>query len=177
MFIDKSSRVDREALQSYTLQKLVEIGEKVSYLANNEPYRQFWLAAHDRIGGYSEAERAELLRIESQITHLSELVQSWINMSVESPERFECFITSKAKEINSGDEKRDYFWALQIRHDQLVAVVRVMETLIGHMQRWVEGEVESMLGDGVFLGLGKYGIDDQIYLEAEKVKQERDLMI
>jgi hypothetical protein len=63
---------------------------------------------------------------------------------------------------------------LAIRHDQLIALIRVLNKLIGHMNRWVLMKPDKVMDDGVFWGLSEYPVEKQIYLEAEKVHQERE---
>src|SRR5690606_33816058 len=105
--------------------------------------------------------------------HLPQYIESWIARSVDSNERFEFFIAAKAEEIKSGDQSRDYFWALQIRHDQLIAVVRVSSRLIEVLQKWITQSPDEVIDDELFHGLVETNLEEQIYLEAENIHKQR----
>lgn len=174
MFIDQNSVIDREALRTYTLKELNQIRELV--LQKFEPKNQsFWNKVHDAIvtTGLSDEDKKKYLHLEEQIQHLPDYIQRWINTAVDTQERIEFFIASKADEIKSGDAPRDYFWALQVRHDQLVALVRVLSNLNKELDRWLTLEPQLVLDDPIFQGLLEYDVEKQIYLEAENIHKSR----
>ena len=178
MFVDNKSKVDREALREYCLKKLTQLDNQAKFMLENDKNKDFWTEIHETIGRDKEnTHKNELLEVLVQIAHLPEFIESWIHMAVDSNERFDFFVRAKAEEIASGDEKRDYFWAMQIRHDQLVALLRVLELLIKHIERWVKTTVGEVLEDPIFLGLTEHNVEEQIYLEAELVKKEREKLL
>ena len=115
--------------------------------------------------------------MENQLTSLEQMIGVWIATALDSPERLEFFVLSKAEEIKSGDQQRDYFWALQIRHDQLVALVDVLRALAAHLHRYVKMDPTSVINDATFQGLTEYGIEKQIYLEAENIHKHREKIV
>jgi hypothetical protein len=54
-----------------------------------------------------------------------------------------------------------------------VALVRVLDMLIDKMKQWVTLRPDKILEDPVFAGLTEYGVEDQVYMEAERVYKER----
>jgi len=177
LFIDTHSQVDREALREYALKKLTLLSQQGHLLLNSSEYQSFWQTLHRHIVTLPEDEKNPLLKIEAQLLNLPHFIEGWIHMAVDSEERFSFFIKSKAEGIKSGDEKKDYFWALQIRHDQIIGLLRVLETLLHIIDTWVHQSSEKVINDGVFLGLEVHTIEEQIYLEAEKVKTEREKLL
>jgi hypothetical protein len=178
LFIDKNSNVDKEALRLYVLCKLQELRNEFGRLLKSGEHRPFWESLHNTILSETDKKsKEELLRVESQLTRLIDYVDTWVMTAVDSPERMEFFVQTKALEIRSGNSQGDYFWALQIRHDQLVAVVKMLELLASHISEWVEMNPGTVINTGVFLGMVKYTVEDQIYLEAEKIQRERQRLM
>ena len=169
LFVTKQGEIDTSALVAYCESHLVALENEAQRYINGERHKAFWGQLQAMIFEKSGEEKQELLRIERQLVHLPEVISQWHHLAVDSMERFNFFVAIKAKEIASGDEKRDYYWALQIRHDQLVALIEVMELLLGHIRRWVEMDASQVIGDGVFLGLETRSVEEQIYLEAERI--------
>jgi hypothetical protein len=177
LFIDTQSRVDREALREYALKKLTHFAQACHVLIGSSDNKAFWDQLHHQILSLNQEDKSNYLKIENQLTSLPNFIEGWIRMAVESEERFAFFIKSKAEEIKSGDEKKDYFWALQIRHDQIIGLLRVLETFIAIIETWVQKPPTQVINDGVFIGLNVHSLEEQIYLEAEKVKSEREKLI
>lgn len=178
MFIDEKSGVDREALRTHVLGELERMREALSQLLTGERYHGFWEGVHNSIVEIDDQQKKEpLLKVESQLKNLPEFIDTWIQSAVESSERFEFFVSAKAEDVASGDQQHDYFWALQIRHDQLVGLVTVLSTLLDHIKSWVEMEPREVVEDGVFLGLTEYSVEDQIYLEAEQIHKKREKLL
>lgn len=173
MYQDEQTTIDRESLRQYTKSQLAKIFEQTSRLINSDETRAFWQGLHNIIAAKQKPEQDDLINIESQLTHLPIFVSTWISSAVDTPERLEFFILAKADEIASGDQQKDYFWAMQIRHDQLVALVRVLTKLVELMSKWVKSDPKIIVGDAFFLGLSESSIEDQIYLEAESIHKKR----
>lgn len=175
MFIDKNSEIDREAMRVYVLKELGQIKEQLGHLLLDVEHETFWKNIHDcivtQITDPQEKEKA--LKLETQIHNLPQYINQWIQTAVDSPERLEFFVSAKAEEIKSGDQNKDYFWALQIRHDQLIAIVRVLSRLLNELNQWLQLSPSQVIQEPIFQGLLDYSIEDQIYLEAENIQTQR----
>jgi len=171
MFIDADNRVDKEGLRLFVLNRLIELKQLASEVCIDK--KEFWDQAEaltHQVLMSSVEQSALAIR---QLARLPNYIQTWIETSVDSPERLEFFVLAKANELHTGDQTKDYYWALQIRHDQLIALVRVLEILLGKMKGWITLRPAQLFDDVVFAGLTECGVEDQVYLEAEKVYQER----
>lgn len=172
MFVDAQSRVDREGLRNYVVAQLMELRQRIETL--NTDYRTFWdkaeVIAKKQL---LEKEQEKVSSVFAQLRQLPEYIGMWMETAVDTPERFDFFVLAKAHELKSGDQQKDYFWAIQIRHDQLVALVKVLDLLVDKMKLWVSLRPDKILDDPVFAGLTEYGIEDQVYMEAERVCKER----
>lgn len=172
MFVDSQSRVDREGLRTYIVGQLTQMKAEAEKVCVDRA--AFWnkalVSARAQLFGTEQTKAVTTIR---QLSSLPQFIQTWSDTAVESPERFDFFVLAKAHELKSGDQQKDYFWALQIRHDQLVALVRVLDMLLDKMKLWVSLKPHQLFDDPVFAGLTEYGLEDQVYLEAEKVYKER----
>lgn len=175
MFVDAQSRVDREGLRNYVVAQLITMRQQATALCTD--YHAFWdkaeLIARKQL---LEQEREKVISVFAQLRQLPEYIDMWMETAVDTPERFDFFVLAKAHELKSGDQQKDYFWAIQIRHDQLVALVRVLDLLLDKMKLWVTLRPDKILEDPVFAGLTTYGVEDQVYMEAERVYTERQRM-
>lgn len=172
MFIDQNSSIDKHALRSYVYNELTKTKAQVESLLIK--HHTFWQNLHHVIVSNPEF-KEEHLRVEEELLTLPKYIDNWIETALDSEERLDFFISAKAEEIRSGDQFRDYFWALQVRHDQLVALVKVLTTLIDHLNRWSTMLPEDVIADPVWKGLLDYSIDKQIYLEAENIHKKRSI--
>jgi hypothetical protein len=175
LFIDKNSNIDKDAMRLYVMAKLMTFRDEFNVLLKNHDHSAFWESLHNKIVSLpDDSEKNSYLKVESQILRLGDFIDTWIHTAVDSPERLEFFVQVKATEIRSGDAHHDYFWALQIRHDQLVAMVKVLETLREVISKWVNMPPEKVINSGVFQGLTEYSVEDQMYLEAENIQRQRE---
>lgn len=172
LFIDANYRVDREGLRQYVLaemsgyRKLAEtvcVGQDVFWDKLTQTVRE-------RV---TDADKDKALLAVDQLRHLPQFIDTWISTALDTTERFDFFVLTKAHELNSSDQTNDYYWALQIRHDQLVALVTVVSMLLDKMKIWKSLRPVEVLDDPVFAGLTVYDVEKQIYLEAERIYQER----
>lgn len=172
LFIDSNSVVDKEGLRLFVLNQLTIMKLKAEELCVERA--DFWkrlrLVITDTL---LESEQEKALRAVDQLIGLPYYISTWIETAVDSAERFGFFVMTKAHELKSGEQDKDYFWALQIRHDQLVALVRVLEILLDTMKLWVSLRPEKVLDDPLFSGLTEFGLEEQVFLEAEKIYNER----
>lgn len=140
----------------------------------HDPNKQvFWQNLHQAIANHSDnSEKQQLMRAETELLNASDYLKEWIDMAVDSPERFEFFIQTKAAEIQGESALSDYYWALRIRIDQLTALVHVYRTLIDYLEQWSQLSPQTVLDDAVFLGLSCQSIKDQVYLEATRLSKD-----
>lgn len=174
MYIDQNSDIDSEALRTHTLRQL-QIQKEIASQLFSDQHTLFWNKVHDSIvtADLSTEETKKYLSLEDQLHNLVQYIDRWIHTSVDSPERFHFFVAAKAEEIRSGNADKDYFWALQIRHDQLIAVVRVISRLHESIEEWFKRAPSEVISDPIFQGLLDYNVEDQIYLEAENTHKAR----
>ena len=104
MFIDENSDIDREALRTHVLSQLTELKQKAHHLTQESTTITFWNKVHDTISTSQMQEKELYLGVVDEIKDLPKYIQSWISRSVDSPERFEFFVGSKAEEFASGYE-------------------------------------------------------------------------
>jgi hypothetical protein len=174
MLTDETRVIDKNGLRQQVLDELSEIRQQVHYLLTSATHRLFWERLHQTILDQTEDEaKKQYLEVEKQLLELEAYVSKWIESSVESVERFEFFILAKAQEVGSGDQDKDYYWALTIRRDQLLGLISVLKTLIRHLATLVEMEGREVLEDPVIVGMTEYPIDTQVFLEAEKAHKLR----
>lgn len=174
LFIDAKSNVDKEALRQHVLTELESYLVRAEAVIHGEQEQHYWHAVHNLIGLINNSqERGKWLKAELQLVNLDQFIKGWLSTAVESSERFEFFILSKAEEIASGDQQHDYFWALQIRHDQLVALVDVTDQWLIKMEKMVKKAPKSALTSSGLKPLIQRPIEEEIYLKAEEINQER----
>jgi len=175
MFVDSASRIDREGLRTYVLAQLTTFKNQIERITIEKSsfFEKVRIAASKTL---SPEESQRVKNVVDQLVELPNYLETWIETAVDTPERFEFFVLTKANEMHSNDQQKDYFWALQVRHDQLVALVRVMELLIDKIKLWTSIRPDQVLDDPIFAGLTEHGVEDQVYLEAQKVYEERKRM-
>ena len=175
LYVNQSGQVSKRRLRSEIYKRMEGLRQKADYLINAERNSLFWDKLHIRISRGQEREKREvLLGIESQLISLPVYIETWMRQSLENEAAFEFFILQKAESIRSGNAEKDYFWALLIRHDQLVGLTTVLDQLLKALENWVTIRPVDVLNDPVFLGLGEYSVEEQVYLEAEKVHSYRE---
>lgn len=174
LYLNSQGIIESNQLRLGLLTELKTLHDQVNILLHSEKYHEFWRNLHDYIVQfYANEEKESLLAVEAQLLTQDIYIETWIKTAVETPERFEMFIRTKAAEIKSGDKKNDYYWALKIRHDQLVALLTVEQALVGALCTFVQKEVKLVLADSRIQGLKDYPVETQVFLEAEHVQAER----
>jgi hypothetical protein len=172
-YVDLNGKIDALSLRQDVKVELDKLKIQIEYLLGGT-HRQFWeLLHHHLVRIEDDNEKQQYLEIEAQLTTLPEFIETWIKTAVETLETFDLFVMIKASEVKSGNKDGDYFWALAIRHDQLLGLTRVIKALTENLNRWVTMQPNEVMTDGVFWGISQYNIEKQIYLESEKVHQER----
>lgn len=177
LFIDENSKIDKEALRQHVLKELNRLVGVLEKLIHGPENKKFWDGLHAYLATeYEGKDKDRCLGVERQIKGLISFIEGWVKTSVDSTERFEFFIQTKASEIRSGDEPKDYFWALQIRHDQLVALVKVLTDLTDVIKKWVQMKPAKVVADEEYAKLKEYEVEDRIFFEAEKINKNRKKM-
>lgn len=167
-FVDKYGAIDKEGLRLYGLEAMRHYKEILDVLTTHES-ASFWKELHNTIGMTEEQEKKDVFRkSEAQVIGLRQFIESYIQNALDSPERFEMFVQTKAADLGGSDDMHDYYWALQIRLDQVMAVIAVLGDILIQMQVWVKNSPEKLLNDPYFLELSKTSIEDRIYFAAEK---------
>lgn len=172
-FLKSDGTVDTDALIKETRRVLTQIKQEVEMVLNSDK-GQRWLNELTNTLAFNASDNKEaLVTVKNQICELPEFCQQWIDLAVANNETFVFFVRTKAQEIYSSDTQKDYYLALYIRHDQLVALIRVLTKLVKELKRWLELPASKVIFDPVFVGLVDYALEKQIYLEAEAIYKAR----
>ncbi len=173
-FIQNYHSIDRESMRLYILNTLNELRSKAETIIFAPEHQPFWDALHNAIGATTnEKQKQDLRRVEEELRGITHFIDEWMHTAVDTSERLDLFVRVKAAELLTGDQDKDYYWAMRIRHDQLVALCRVLTLLLDQVSTWVHQQATQVLEDAVFLGLTQYSLEQQVYLEAQQVHKER----
>lgn len=173
-FIQNYHSIDREAMRLYIVQTLTELRSKAETIIFAPEHQPFWDSLHNAIGAIQDdSQQQKLRRVEQELRGIVHFIDDWKHTAVDSSERLDLFVRVKAAELLTGDQDKDYYWAMRIRHDQLVALCRVLSLLLDQISSWVTQTPQEVLEDAVFLGLTQYSLEQQVYLEAQQVHKER----
>jgi hypothetical protein len=99
----------------------------------------------------------------NRIRSMHTLVDYWLRESVSTPQSLEFFILSKAVEISSGNKEQDYYDAMMIRNDQLLAVVEVFTQALAHIQVCSTLSPEQILISPDFIYFADKEVDTRIF--------------
>lgn len=174
MFVDSDGNVQVSQLRESIFSELTRLETRFEYLLETNKSKKTLHDLHVSILEFTTEDKTRYLRGYSQIVGITVFIHTWIQTSVETKERMSFFVESKASELKTGDAQKDYYWALCIRHDQLIALTSVVSALERHLTRWIDMTIEAILEDDTFLGLCDISLEEQIYLEAEKVRERRE---
>ena len=170
IFVNQNSAIDKESLRAFALAELKNQKTTIS----SEISKPVWDELHNAIGSLENDNKIQKYReAESQILSLVGFIDSFVMTALDSRERFELYVQIKAADLKHSDQNHNYFWALQIRHDQVVALVTVVKNLTKNIVKWSRQSVNEILADEEFLNLIETSVEEQVYLEAEKVYKER----
>ncbi len=171
-YININGEIDTSALVTGVKEELGKSRQQATFLL--EKNASFWNELKDEIAKMTDdQEQLEHKKVLAQVLHVEHFLDTWIKTAVQDFATFEMFVMTKAAEIRSGDDKRDYYWALNIRFDQLSALTQVVDLLLQQMERWVGLGSKKTLDDPIWLGLADNSLEDQIYLEAEAIHAGR----
>ena len=165
----KDKVVDKAGICTYTLERLQTLHRQIDFLANNPATSQHWNELRDFAVIQLSIADGHAVAIFDQILSLHEIIEAWITDHVDSPERFEFSVLSKAAEISSGNDDADYFNALIIRHDQLLAAVTVFETAVKYWQELLKMQPNEAIHSKQLTFFEENSIEGWIYACAQKM--------
>jgi hypothetical protein len=166
----KGNQLEKETLRTYILEQLTIIKQKLHQQILTEEKCTFWNKVHDL--AYLSKQDISIAAV-NQICSLPSNVSSRINESVSSTQTFELFIKLKAAEISSNDKLRDYFLAMKIRNDQLLASMYVYTQSIVQLEFCLSYEPSNVLKHPSFVYFGETSIEDRVYEIAQKLYEAR----
>jgi len=173
-FTTKSGKIDIEGLRVQVKKELERYKLLSDAWITDDATDAFWLSWQAFINQLPDGHTKQKHRLlYQQLQRLPNYIKEWLEKSVETPERMAFFILAKAEEVRSGDQSRDYYLAQSIRYDQLMAVTRVLRQLIEYLRKSTNVSFDTIKDDAVFLGLLDYPLEDQVFLEAQKVHADR----
>jgi hypothetical protein len=133
-FMSDQAQVKVEPLREYVLESLKKQHAWADYLLHNPENAHHWTQLRDLVAMMDSGDlKSNYQRGIGEIQQLHNVIDGWIAENVDSPVRLEFVIQTKAREIASGDEQFDYYTAMMIRHDQLLAAVLVFEEALEHL--------------------------------------------
>ena len=169
LFFD-GNKLQKEELRTYVLDILQTIREELDYYLHQPSLSSLW----EHVSNFcSYTHNKECQQGAQRILKLIEGIDFWIREGVSSPERFEFFVLSKATELSTGDTDKDYYHALMIRHDQLLAVTLVFKQALEELKECTKLEANQMMYSPHFQFFMESDIDSRIFTLAEQFFQIR----
>lgn len=169
-FVSDDGHLDKEALRVYVLDRFRELHRRVDYLLSNPTYKKHWLAIHDKLLSNGNDDDKQAV---NEISNLHELIEEWIGHFVDTPERLEFSVQTKAMEISSGDQQADYFYALTARHDQLLCAVEVFDRAVENLSDILQLPTDEAIKSGKLDFFRKQPVKELIFKLAGKVYEIR----
>ncbi len=166
----KGNQLDKETLRNFILEHFTIIHHKFELLIQLGDKQQFWNQVRDL--AYISKQDIAISAI-NQIHSLPGHITHRIKENVDSPQAFELFIQLKAAEISSGDKMKDYFLAMKIRNDQLLACLYVYTQSITQLEFCISFLPSDVLQHPAFIYFGEKSIEDRIYEIAQKMYDSR----
>jgi hypothetical protein len=109
---------------------------------------------------------------DTEFDHISQYAKQWISEHLSDSETFERSIKAKAWEMNSGDHLLDYYNALILRRDQLLAARDVFREYTRFLR-----DIFSEERDNVMNSLKSFDFDSGIYLRAQEYQHAREKLL
>ncbi|NMC36183.1 hypothetical protein GYA49_04005 [Candidatus Beckwithbacteria bacterium] len=165
--------LQKEKLRLYVLRVLQSSRQQLEHYIYTPIHEPFWNQVHDSaIASSNDSWKTSITEIKS----LGKQIDFWINEAVSSPQRMEFFILQKATELSSGNQNKDYFLALMIRNDQLLAVVTVFQEAVEHIKNCLSFDVQTIFDSPDFNFFAQKSIEKRIFEMAEAYFQTRSQM-
>lgn len=174
-FTNPSGHIEKEKLRRYILESLTKLHTQVDYLINQPKNKHQLHQLHDKVTKQENVstQKTQIQKAISQINHLHQDINHWIQDHVDTPERLEFSIQTKALEVNSGDQNYDYQLALTIRHDQLLAAVLVFQEAVSMLQELIQLPLPEAKESPQLNFFSTTSISDRIYHLAKQVYYQR----
>lgn len=160
----------KEELLAYCQQQLSYLSnafDQIILLANKP---EFWTKIKD-LAHLSKDEK--LILAITTIVAIPKQLKILYRSSVQDKNSFDTFIITKAAEISSGDRSKDYFLAMKIRNDQLLASIYVYSEAYNHLTFCLELNAQDVLKHPSFIYFGEKNFDVRIYEVAQQFYQAR----
>lgn len=117
-------------------------------------------------------ETIEYMLLNTEFHNMAIHARDWRTNHLEADHQFDQFIQSKAWEINSGDHLADYFEALRMRRDQLLALRDIYKEYLN-----VLSSIYSQNRDFASDIMNKFDFDTGLYLRAKDYEKARKEVI
>lgn len=175
-FLDNQQKIQKEGLREYSLKKLTMHLNWVSFWVQGSENVSRWNSLADYISSHDrEPEYETWKKGLDQIMIIPKTIKGWINDHVDSVERLEFSISSKAAELASGDDLHDYYMALTIRHDQLLACVEVLGDAVVKLGEIIKmNDNQAILESEAFGFFASKEMETYIYELAQSICSERE---
>lgn len=155
----------KEALRLYILDVFTKTHSQIEYYLYTPSFLDLW----NQIKDYCAIENDSPCQTSyAHIQNLQTLIDFWNRESVSTPERFEFFVLSKAVELSSGDKDRDYYNALMIRHDQLLAATIIFTQCLENIKACTGIPINQVIKSSEFIYFGEKETDARIFEMAKE---------
>lgn len=171
-FID--NKLDKENFRTYILDIFKSVQANLDEIYRNPSFSFLLTRLNDHcVVTNNPACQKAIAEIKDLPTRLT----NWLKDSVEDSSRFEIFVILKAGELSSGDKDYDYYYALMIRHDQLLAACSIFRQSLANIQSIFKVEdPKNIINDPAFTYFADYTFDEKIYLTAQNIFDARKKM-
>ena len=169
-FFNADKQLDSEALRCFALETLQKLAKRSEQCISSAQCSQQWRQVDDRavVGNHKHWTAGY-----NQVQELGTAIAFWIKEAVESEQRWNFFVLEKATEISSGDRDRDYYHALMIRHDQILAACLVLEQAVMAVEQSCQLSVDALLQSEAMRFLARDEIETTIFAKAETFLKQR----
>lgn len=153
--------------------RLNTLHRELNALEAGEEYHRFRESLLRLLPQLEQPEKKRVLGSYRQVTSLVAYLEQWLNTALSDKEAFEMFIRHKAEEFQSGDVEHDFYEALLMRRDQLLAVTAEAELLTERIKVWMKLEAGVLVKEPEFIGLSSEPLEKRIYHTAQEIFRKR----
>lgn len=166
--------VDKEALREFVWESFTRDHAWAEFLLTSPTHKQTWDNLHDYVMSLDSKKKEIFESGLDTILQLHEVIHEWMKTKIDSGERMEFWITSRAAAIASGDELGDYFAALAMCHDDLLAAVLVFQEALEKLAILMEmDDAREILENEAFEYFIKTEWDERIAGVAKEIGKRR----
>lgn len=160
----------KDRLRLWADEQLTIIQKRLNYLLLLDGKPDFW----DKVKNLTYLAQDDLARKAiDQINQIPKSLSHLMLTTTQDSQTFEIYILLKAAEISSGDPKKDYYVAMKIRNDQILASVYIYSQACNHISNCLNYLPHDLLKHTSFLYFGEKSLDDRIYEVAQKFYEDR----